>query len=361
MTPALHTLLGAAVARQASDLHLSPEEHPWLRVQGAMEPLPLETGALSSRQIEVLLEPAMRETERERWRSGEVRSINFGYAAEGLGRFRVNVSTTMNGTAAVMRRIETEIPTVDGLGLPDAASGLADGRAGLILVTGAMGAGKSSTLAALVDRINRARSGHIVTLEDPIEFVHTSMRSRITQREVGVHTESYTAALADAVRQDANVLVVQEIRTVEQLELVLQAAETGQLVLGSLHTINAVNAISRMVGMVETARQGEVRAQIGAALRGVISQRLVPTLDGRRAAAFEVLISSPAVAANIEGGNTVEIRSALESRRDGMRTMEQSLAELVATERITYAAAADAANDVKALDRFLATAPSAYR
>ncbi|HEU4882358.1 MAG TPA: ATPase, T2SS/T4P/T4SS family, partial [Longimicrobium sp.] len=187
----------------------------------------------------------------------------------------------------------------------------------------------STSLAALLDRINRTRNGHILTIEDPIEFVHVRKRCRISQREVRIHTESFTRALEDALRQDPDVIVVGEVRSDEQLQLILQAAETGHLVLGTAHTINAVNTITRLVGMVETARQGQVRAQI---------------------------------ASNIESGTTVEIRSAIELRRDGMRTMEQSLAELVHAGHVTYAAARDHANDRKALERHMgATAESAYR
>lgn len=361
MTLALHTLLSAAVEREASDLHLAPGEMPWLRVEGEMSTLPLETGVLSGGQIEQLLEPVIPDSERERWRTAGARSVNFAYAAEGIGRFRVNLAATLNGAAAVIRRIALQVPTVESLGLPAAVSALADLRAGLVFVTGATGEGKSTTLAALINRRNTTRNGHIVTLEDPIEVVHASRRSRVSQREVGMHTESFTHALEDAVRQDPDVIVVGEVQKASQLQLILQAAETGHLVLGSLHTINAVNAISRMVGMVETARQGEVRLQIAEALRGIVAQRLVPTVDGGRVAAFEVLINGPGVAANIGSGKIVEIRSALESRRDGMRTLEQSLAELVGQGQVTYKTAVEHANDVKSLDRHLSAVSTGYR
>jgi twitching motility protein PilT len=361
MTLALHTLLSAAAEREASDLHLAPREMPWLRVQGEMIVLDLENGVLTGRDIEQMVEPVIPAPERERWKTAAARSVNFAYAAEGIGRFRINLAATLNGTAAVVRRIALQVPTVESLGLPAAVSALADLRAGLVFVTGATGEGKSTTLAALINRRNTTRSGHIVTLEDPIEFVHASRRSRISQREVGMHTESFTHALEDAVRQDPDVIVVGELQKASQLQQILQAAETGHLVLGSLHTINAANAISRMVGMVETARQGEVRLQIAEALRGIVAQRLVPTVDGRRVAAFEVLINSPGMAANIEAGNTVEIWSALEARRDGMRTLEQSLAELVAEGQVTYETALGHANDAKALERSLSGLRTGYR
>ena len=358
MTQALHTLLDEAARREASDLHLSPGEMPWLRVLGEMEQLELESGALSGDQIRGMLEEVMAPEERERWGAAGTHSVNFAYLADGIGRFRINLAATLTGTAAVVRRIPHEIPAVESLGLPDALVELADLPAGLVFITGAAGEGKSTSLAALLDRINRTRNGHILTIEDPIEFVHARKRCRISQREVRIHTESFTRALEDALRQDPDVIVVGEVRSDEQLQLILQAAETGHLVLGTAHTINAVNTITRLVGMVETARQGQVRAQIAEALRGIATQRLIPTVDGRRVAAFEILINSPAIASNIETGTTVEIRSAMELRRDGMRTMEQSLAELVHVGHVTYAAARDHANDKKALDRHMGGTPA---
>jgi twitching motility protein PilT len=353
MTQALHTLLEAAVGRDASDLHLSPGEMPWLRIMGEMEALPLQTGPLAGEQIRGMMEEVMGEEGRGRWTAVGARSVNFAYAATGIGRFRINVATTLTGTAAVIRHIRAEIPPAEKLGLPDALVEMADLPAGLVFVTGAAGEGKSTTLAALLDRINRSRSGHILTIEDPIEFVHAPQRCRISQREVGIHTESFTRALEDALRQDPDVIVVGEVRSEEQLLLILQAAETGHLVMGTAHTINAVSTITRLVGMVETARQGQVRAQLAMALRGIATQRLVPTVDGRRLAAFEILVNSPAVSANIESGATVEIKSAIEMRRDGMRTLEQSLAELVDAGHITHDAAREHANDRKALERHL--------
>ena len=363
MTQALHTLLDAAVTRGASDLHLSPGEMPWLRVMGEMEPLELQSGALAGEQIRQMLEEVMREEDRERWSAGGSRDVNFAYAAEGIGRFRINVAATLTGIAAVVRHIPAEIPTTDRLGLPDALLELSDLPAGLVFVTGAAGEGKSTTLAALLDRINRNRRGHILTIEDPIEFLHASRRCRVTQREVQIHTDSFITALHAALRQDPDVLVVGEVRTEEQLRLILQAAETGHLVMGTAHTIDTTSTFNRVLGMVDTPRQPQVRAQIAQVLRGIVTQRLVPTVDGRRVAAFEILVNSPALASNIEAGNTVEIRSAIEMRRDGMRTLEQSLAELVAAGHVTYAEARDHANDRKALERHLGTAAGggAYR
>jgi twitching motility protein PilT len=364
MSEPLHLLLDATAARNASDLHLAAGEMPWLRISGEMTPLAMDTGPLTSDQIEAMLLAAMSVADRTRWGSYGTRSIDFAYAAPSLGRFRINASHTLTGVAAVVRRIASEIPTAEALGLPEVVTRLAELPAGLVVVTGASGEGKSTTLAALIDRINRTREGHVLTIEDPIEYAHAPRRCRITQREVGVHTETFTRALEDAVRQDPDVIVVGEVRTAATLQLILEAAETGHLVMGSLHTINAVSAITRMVGMVETARQGQVRAQLAEALRAVVTQRLVPTLDGVRVAAFEVLVNTPGIAGNIASGNTTDIRSAMEGRRDGMQTLEQSLAGLFAAGRISYETARDYANDAKALDRLLAAgdaAGGAYR
>jgi twitching motility protein PilT len=357
----LHVLLEAAVARGASDLHLSPGEMPWLRVRGEMIPQELESGPLTSDQIRQMLQDVMEPEALERWRAGEARSAHFAYAAEGIGRFRLNVAETLSGTAGVIRHIRDKIPSPADLGLPDALLELAGHPAGLVFVTGGAGEGKSTTLATLLDQINRTRSGHILTIEDPIEFVHKPVRCRISQREVGVHTASFTHALQDALRQDPDVIVVGEVRTEEQLLLILQAAETGHLVLGTAHTINAVSTLTRLVGMVETARQGQVRSQIAEALRGIATQRLVPTVDGRRMAAFEVLVNSPSVQKAITDQNTVEMRSAIEMRREGMCTLEQSLAELVLAGHVSFADARDHANDRKALERHLgATTEAQY-
>ncbi|HET6231417.1 MAG TPA: PilT/PilU family type 4a pilus ATPase [Longimicrobiaceae bacterium] len=359
MSEPLHLLLDAAAKREASDLHLAAGEMPWLRVAGEMTPLPMDTGPLTAGQIQAMLVAAMSPADRSRWESAAARSIDFAYAVPSLGRFRINASHTLTGVAAVVRRIPHEIPTAEALGLPEVVTRLAGLPAGLVFVTGASGEGKSTTLAALVDTINRTREGHVLTIEDPIEYAHAPRRCRITQREVGVHTETFTRALEDAVRQDPDVIVVGEVRTAATLQLILEAAETGHLVMGSLHTINAVSAITRMVGMVETARQGQVRAQLAEALRAVVTQRLVPTVDGRRVAAFEVLVNTPAIAANIASGNTTDIRSAMEGRREGMQTLEQSLAELVAAGQIPYDAAREHANDVKSVDRRLTTGQAA--
>ncbi|MDB4952281.1 MAG: pilT [Gemmatimonadetes bacterium] len=208
MSEPLHLLLDAAANREASDLHLAAGEMPWLRVAGEMTPLAMDTGPLTAVQIQAMLVAAMSPADRSRWESAGARSIDFAYAVPSLGRFRINASHTLTGVAAVVRRIPHEIPTAEALGLPEVVTRLAALPAGLVFVTGASGEGKSTTLAALVDTINRTREGHVLTIEDPIEYAHAPRRCRITQREVGVHTETFTRALEDAVRQDPDVIVV---------------------------------------------------------------------------------------------------------------------------------------------------------
>jgi len=357
MLQPLEVLLAAASQHDASDLHLSPGM-PWLRVHGQMQRLTLQTGPLTGDQIVAMLCVAMDERDREKWERGTVRSLDFGFGADGLGRFRANLALTTSGPTAVLRRVPATVPTADDLGLPAEVAALADLPSGLILVTGATGEGKSSTLAALVDRINRTRNGHILTLEEPVEYEHTPKHCRITHREIGIHAESFEEGLGAALRQDPDVIVVGEARTGREIEKILQAAETGHLVMATLHTINSVNAISRVVGMVETARQPEVRTQLAECLRAVVTQRLVPTVDGRRTAAFELLVNTRAIASNIAAGNTTDMRSALESRRDGMRTLEQSLAELVLAGHVEAGVAGERANDLKAFQRALDTATS---
>lgn len=342
--------LQTVVSESASDLYLSANIPPRIRTHGQIHAL--GTDALPGKAIDELLRPIMDPHSRSEWEKG-TRNLDFSYDGGSLGRFRVNAFYQRGAPAAVLRSISSDIPTADQLGLPETVRQLAFLRNGLVFVTGATGEGKSSTMAAIVDLVNRQRAAHVVTIEDPIEFRHEHLRSLITQREIGRDVESFPDALRAALRQALDVIVVGEVRDPETLALSLQAAETGHLVLGTLHTISAVKAIGRAVGMADASQRDQVRGQLSEVLRAVVAQRLVPRVDGGRVAAFEILLNQGGVPSTIERNNTAEMTAALESQQYGMQTMEQSLVSLVISGKITTDEAFAHANDSKVLEQRL--------
>jgi twitching motility protein PilT len=332
-TKAIDHFLSTLVAEGGSDLHISPGIAPRIRIDGRLHTL--STDPLDGNAVQLLLQEIMSQSLLKEWQLSGTTSADFAYDGGALGRFRVNAFLERKGPALVARSIPGRIPTAEELDLPDAIRRFAYQRSGLVLITGAAGEGKSTTLASLIDLINRDRSAHVITIEDPIEFTHASNRSIITQREIGPHTPSFPAALKDALREDPDVIVVGEIRTAETMQLILEAAETGHLVFGTMHTISAVKSVNRAIGMVETGRQSQIRSQLAEVLRGVIAQRLVPRIDQGRAAAFEILINTPGVASTILEGNTTEMANAMESDEHGMQSLEHALAMLTVMGQIT--------------------------
>ncbi len=325
MASFVRELLEEMVRRRASDLHLTVNVPPVLRVDGRL--MHLEGyGPLEARDT---LEAA-----RELTRcSGEEipRDLDFSVGYSGLGRFRVNVFYQRGSVCLALRQIPAEVPRLEELGLPEVLAELTRLTSGLILVTGPTGSGKSTTLAAMIDEINREQRVHIITLEDPIEFLHSHKQSIVNQREVGRDTDSFARGLRAALRQDPDVILVGEMRDLETIATAITAAETGHLVLATLHTPDATRAVDRVIDVFPADQQEQIRVQLSATLQAVIAQQLVPRARGDgRVAACEVLVATPAVRALIRERKTHQLYSAMQTgARFGMTTMEQSLRRLL--------------------------------
>ncbi len=323
--PPLDVLLRSLIDHGGSDLHLSPGIEPRIRVDGEM--VPLRVPALSATHIRAVVEEEMDPVLRDRW--GGAADLDFAYQSAELGRFRVNVYTGSRGVGAVLRVIPSVVPNAQDLRLPAAVTSLARIPHGLVLVTGPTGSGKSTTLAALVDQVNRERAGHIITIEDPVEFTHESRACIVTHREVGRDVASFPGALRAALREDPDVVVVGEIRDAETMQLALTAAETGHLVFGTLHTGSATRTANRVVDMVPPERQQQVRVQFAEVLRAIVTQRLVRKRGGGRLAAYEILLNTTPVQNNIRENKPALIEGAMNDRASGMQTLERALAVMV--------------------------------
>jgi twitching motility protein PilT len=312
---------------RGSDLHLSSGLHPRFRVDGDLEEL-ADVAPPASGQLERLLLEITPERNRKEFQ--DTSDTDFAYEIPGRARFRVNLYRDHKGVAGALRVIPQKIPTMEDLGLPETVRRLAFLSKGLVLVTGPTGSGKSTTLAAILDLVNRSRSDHILTIEDPIEFVHPSKRCLVHQREVGVHTESFKRALRAALREDPDVVLVGEMRDLETISIALETAETGHLVFGTLHTSTAPSTIERLVDQFPGDRQSQVRLMLADSLRAVIAQTLLKRIGGGRVAAHEILITTPAVSNLIREGKTFQIASAMQTgKAQGMRLLNDALLDLV--------------------------------
>ncbi|MCC6363977.1 MAG: PilT/PilU family type 4a pilus ATPase [Bryobacterales bacterium] len=329
----LHEILAGALQRQASDVLLIADSPVCLRVHGRLETLP--ASQLSADQIRALVEPLL--TPRHWQDLQQQRSIDLGFTDPGAGRARINLHFQRGGLVASIRLLPGRVPTFESLNLPPSLERLADRRQGLILVTGATGCGKSSTLAAFVNSINTRRCEHIITIEDPIEFQHQNKTSVIEQIEVGSDTPGFAVCLRSILRQSPDVILVGEMRDCETVETVLRIAETGHLVLSTLHTNDATQAISRIIDSFPAGQQPQIRQQLSLALHAIICQQLVPGVEGNaRYPALEIMTATDAVRNLIRKSEDHQLYSQLSiSRAEGMRTMEQSLAELASSRRIT--------------------------
>ncbi|HTR96658.1 MAG TPA: type IV pilus twitching motility protein PilT [Candidatus Acidoferrales bacterium] len=347
----IDAFLELAVKQGGSDLHLVSGLPPRIRVGGDLQPVPFRE--LSPNDIESFLREMM--SPELRAELEQKRNVDFAYASEVAGRFRANVYQHANGLGAVMRAITTDPPQLDTLGLPDVVRQTLDIGKGLVLVTGPTGAGKSTTLAAMVDYLNRTRRGHIITLEDPVEFLHEYKQCVITQREIGRHATSFADALRAAVREDPDVLLLGDMRDLETISLAMTAAETGTLVLGTLHTSGAIRTVDRVINVFPPRRQDQVRTMLADSLRLVISQRLVRRLDGHgRVAAAEVMVSTTAVSAMIRQANTHKLQSVMQAgQRQGMQSLDNVLQELVRQEIISGEEAYENAIDRTVFDRYV--------
>jgi twitching motility protein PilT len=319
---------------RGSDLHLVAGLEPRIRRDGALEAVPGWPVLDPARLLELLREIAADAHWEEFQRSHD---LDFAYGIEGVGRFRVNYFYQQNGAGAVLRLIPEVITTLEELDLPKAIGELAHVRSGLILLTGPTGCGKSTTLAAVIDRINSTYAKHIVTIEDPVEFVHRNRQCRISQREVGSDTESFSAALRAAIRQDADVILVGEMRDLDTIALALTAAEMGAVVFGTLHTNGAINTIDRLIDVFPAQEQPQVRTTLAESLAAVVSQLLLRSVDGRgRCAVVEVLLKTAGLPNIIREGNTPMIQTLMQGGRAlGMQLMDDALAAMVEAKRVT--------------------------
>ena len=330
----IEVLLEEVLKRKASDLHLQVGLPPMLRVDGALVPV-AAAEPLSAEDVESLVFAIVDDDQKKILLKDK--EFDFSFAFGELGRFRVNAFHERGNIACALRLIPNEILSVDQLGLPDVVKGFADFPRGLVLVTGPTGSGKSTTLAAIVDKINTERSEHIVTIEDPIEFTHKSKSSVVVQREVHYDTYSFSAALRSSLRQDPDVVLIGEMRDLETISAAITIAETGHLVFATLHTNSAAQSIDRMIDVFPPHQQPQVRAQLSNILMSIVSQRLVPAIGGGRIAASEILVANPAVRNIIREGKTHQLDAVIQTGADqGMRSMDKTLVQLIHEGSITY-------------------------
>ncbi len=332
-TAAIDRLLRAMAKVGASDLHLGVGRPPLVRLHGSIRALEADGVPFTEATLLPLLYATMPQSNRAEY--GRIHDTDYAYEIAGVARFRCNVYFDRKGPAAAMRRIPEEILSPEQLGLSRPVLELCNLSKGLVLITGPTGSGKSTTLAALIDRINTTRRDHIITIEDPIEFVHRNKRCLINQREVRVHTESFRDALRAALREDPDVVLVGELRDLETMAMAIETAETGHLVFGTLHTRTAASTIDRIIDPFPAERQGQIRTMLSESLKGVVAQTLCKKIGGGRVAAYETLLVTPAVANLIREGKTFQIPSIMQTNRAlGMTTLQDSLCELVKSGRI---------------------------
>jgi pilus retraction protein PilT len=334
----------------ASDLHVTTGAAPSIRLDGGLRPIegssPWSRDVVSAALLSIL-------TPEQRRHFEEHLELDFAYTTGGA-RFRVNYYQQRDSIGGAFRLIPREIKPLKDLGVPASVARFAELARGLVLVTGPTGSGKSTTLASLVDLVNRTRADHIMTVEDPIEFLHTHQKSLVNQREVGHDTHSFAAALKHVLRQDPDVILIGELRDLETISVALTAAETGHLVFATLHTQDAAQTIDRVIDVFPPHQQGQVRAQLAATLQGVVCQTLVKKIGGGRVVATEVLMTTSAIANLIREGKTYQIASSMQAGRAlGMHTMDQHLADLVNAGQITREAAEEKAHDVEAINQLI--------
>ncbi len=350
-SPRLDALLRRMVAEGASDLHLCGGQRPRWRLDGEIYELS-DASPLTATEVKELLDPLMLDRNRDEFEQDN--DTDFAYPLPGVARFRTNVFRDHRGVGAVLRQIPDKILTFEQLGLPPAAKALCEHPKGLVLVTGPTGSGKSTTLAAMIDSINRTRKAHIITLEDPIEFVHESRESLVNQREVGPHTTSFARALKAALREDPDIVLVGEMRDLETVNLALETANTGHLVFGTLHTATAISTVDRIVNLFRAEQQAQIRATLADVLRGVIAQTLCRKIGGGRVAALEILVSSVAVSNLIREGKTQQIMTSMSTAKAaGNQLLNEELARLVLAKKVDAAEALQKAVDKGDLARRL--------
>jgi twitching motility protein PilT len=330
-------LLQFAKKSEASDLHLSAGLPPMMRVDGEIRRVNIDS--FSHQEIHVLIDDIMNDKQRKDYE--EFLEIDFSFELPGVARFRVNAFNQERGAAAVFRTIPTKILSLKDLQAPNFFAEITEKKSGLVLVTGPTGSGKSTTLAAMINHINQSRYEHILTVEDPIEFVHTSQKCLINQREVHRDTLSFNQALRSALREDPDIILVGELRDLETIRLALTAAETGHLVFGTLHTSSAAKTIDRIIDVFPAAEKDMIRSMLSESLQAVIAQTLLKKVGGGRIAAHEIMVGTPAIRNLIREAKIAQMYSAIQTgRHDGMQTLDQNLKALVASRKIDAKTAA---------------------
>ncbi len=347
----IEVLLEEVVKKKASDLHLQVGLKPMLRVDGSLVPFS-EGDILNEESIEGLIFAILDDDQKQILLKDK--EFDFSFAFGDLGRFRVNAFHERGNLAAALRYINNDIPTVEQLGLPVVVNKFTDYPHGLVLVTGPTGSGKSTSIAALIKKINLEQSKHIITIEDPIEYTHISNKSIVVQREVHYDTYSFSAALRSALRQDPDVVLLGEMRDLETIASAITIAETGHLVFATLHTNSASQSIDRMIDVFPPHQQSQIRAQLSNILMAICSQRLVPTIGGGRIAAAEILIVTPAVRNIIREGKSHQLEAVIQTGAEfGMQSMDRTLVNMIKTGRIVYDEARNFAVDNDELDRLM--------
>lgn len=349
--PRIEILLEEVVKLKASDLHLQVGLQPMLRIDGSLTPVS-GTDTLTEETVETLIFSILDEDQKQILLKDK--EFDFSFAFGDLGRFRVNAFHERGNLAAALRLIPNEIRTIEQLGLPNVVNKFADYPRGLVLVTGPTGSGKSTTLAGLINRINTERAEHIITIEDPIEYTHKSIKSVVAQREVHYDTYSFSAALRSALREDPDVVLIGEMRDLETIASAITIAETGHLVFATLHTNSAAQSIDRMIDVFPPHQQPQIRAQLSNMLMAICAQRLVPSIGGGRIAAAEILVATSAVRNIIREGKTHQLDAVVQTGGEyGMQSMDKTLANLIHEGSITYDEARNYAVDIDELDRLI--------
>lgn len=340
------------VEHSASDLHISTGCKPMFRKDGAMLPLKNDDDMEPQRAKTILYEIMPRENKEQ---FNAANDTDFAYEIEGLGRYRCNIFRDRNGIGGVFRLIPHEILTVEQLGIPEAVKNFCTLNKGLVLVTGPTGSGKSTTLAAMIDHINNFRADHIITIEDPIEFVHPNKKCLLNQREVGTHTASFSTALRAALREDPDIVLVGEMRDLETTHIAIETAETGHLVFGTLHTTTAISTIDRLIDQFPSGQQAQIRTMLAGTLKGVVAQNLLKKKGGGRVACLEILVVNQAVSALIREGKGSQIMSIMQTAsKEGMTLLNQELGRMVKEDIVepmeAYLKAADKCDLLRVLE-----------
>lgn len=349
--PRIEVLLEEVIKKKASDLHLQVGLPPMLRVDGALKAVS-GTDVLNEEAIESLVFALLDDDQKQILLKDK--EFDFSFAFGDLGRFRVNAFHERGNLAAALRLIPSELLSVEQLGLPGVVNKFAEYPRGLVLVTGPTGSGKSTTLAAMIHKINNERAEHIVTIEDPIEFTHKSIKSVIVQREVHYDTFSFSAALRSSLRQDPDVVLIGEMRDLETIAAAITIAETGHLVFATLHTNSAAQSIDRMIDVFPPHQQPQIRSQLSNILMAICSQRLLPAIGGGRIAAAEIMVATPAVRNIIREGKTHQLDAVIQTGAEyGMQSMDKTLVSLIHSGTITYEEARNCAVDLEELDRLM--------